>query len=372
MWYLVAVLIFTLFQETDPAAAGLKALEAQDYTAAAQQFSRAVEADPKDYAARFHLALANSLLGKTAEAIAGYKTVLELKPGLYEAQANLGKLLVGQKQPREAVPILEAAVAQKPESFSSNFFLAESLLAVDEPAKAETYFASAARLDPKSAPAELGLARARARQNRLEEASTDFRRAAELDPDYKDALLELASLYESAGRGPEAIALYNQFPENDAARERLALLLIKSGKPAEAVPLLEQLLAKQPQDLALRMMYGRTLRDLKNYAAAAAEFNRVVQAKPELVEAWSELAGVLILTGDYPRGLAALDRIRALGAESAGHLYLRAIILDKARQLRPALESYQKFLAMSQGKSPDEEFKARQRARILEKELNGR
>jgi hypothetical protein len=48
---------------------------------------------------------------------------------------------------------------------------------------------------------------------------------------------------------------------------------------------------------------------------------------------------------------------------------VRAIMLDKIKQIKPALENYQKFLALSDGKHADEEFKARQRVRILEKEL---
>ena len=366
------VLLLALAQTPDFAAEGLKALDAKDYSAAVQHFSKAVEADPKDYAARFHLALANSLLGNDIEAIAGYRTVLELKPGLYEAQVNLGALLIGRKQAGEAVPLLEAAVAQKPQEFRPNFYLAEALLTSGESARAEQYFLAAGKLDPKSAAVEAGLGRARARQKRLEEASLDFRKAAELDPAYKDELLELASLYEDNNQFEKAIELYAQFPENVAARERMAVLLIKTGKPAEAAPLLEQILAKEPENFGLRLTYGRVLRDLKKYPAAAAEFARVVQAKADLVEAWGELAGMLILLENYPGALAALDRLKALGAEAPGHLYLRAIILDKTRQLQPALENYRKFLEASQGKSPNEEFLARQRARILEKELNRR
>ena len=372
MWLPVVLLLLSLAQDTDFVAAGLKALEAKEYAAAAQQFTKAIAADPADYAAHFNLALASSLLGKPDEAIAGYRKTLELKPGLYEAQVNLGILLVGQKQPREAIPPLEAAAAQRPQNFAPNIFLAQALLAADEPAKAEPYFAAAAKLNPNSAAAEQGLGRSRARQNRLAEAAPDFRKAAELDPGYKDALLELASLYESHDQAAEAIELYKLFPENAAARERVALLLIKTGKPVEAAPLLRELLASEPGDLALRMLYGRTLRDLKNYPAAATEFEHVVGAKADSVEAWNELAGVLTLAEDYPRALVALDRLKALGAETPGHLYIRAIILDKAKQLRPALESYQKFLSTSGGKSPEEEFKARQRVRILERELNRR
>jgi hypothetical protein len=47
-------------------------------------------------------------------------------------------------------------------------------------------------------------------------------------------------------------------------------------------------------------------------------------------------------------------------------------VLDKMKDLKPALESYQRFLALSQGQFPNEEFKARQRARILERELSKR
>ncbi len=368
----IAVYLLAVTQTADFAAEGLKALDSKDYAAAVQYFSKAVEADTKDYAARFHLALANSLLGNEAEAISGYRTVLELKPGLYEAEVNLGVLLISQKQATEAVPLLEAAVAQKPQVFRPNFFLAEALLAAGEYAKAEQYFLAAGKLDPKSAPAEAGLGRARARQKRLEEAASDFRKAAELDPAYKDELLELASLYEDDKQFGKAIELYAQFPDNVAARERMAVLLIKTGKPAEAAPLLEQLLAKEPENVGLRLTYGRVLRDLKKYPAAAAEFSRVVRAKPDLVEGWGDLASTLILLEDYPDALSALDRLKTLGAETPGHLYLRAIILDKTRQLQPALENYKRFLEKSQGQNPNEELLARQRARIIEKELNRR
>ena len=330
---------------------------------------RNAAADFKDYAARFHLGLANSLLGKDTEAIADYKTALELKPGLYEAQLNLGVLLIGQKQPREAAALLESAVTTKPREFRPNFYLAEALLADGDTAKAERFYKIAEELDPKSLDVQLGLARSRARQGRLDEASANYRRAAGLDAGLSDILLELAAAYESTGQPAAAIEIYKQFPGNAGARERLASLLIAAGKPAEAAPLLEQALAAEPRNPALRMMYGRALRDLKRYPAAAAEFYRVTELQPDSVTAWSDLAATLFLANSYPQALAALDRLKALGAEVPVHYYLRAIMLDKAGQPKPALENYQKFLALSQEKHPEEEFKARQRARILQKEV---
>lgn len=405
MWFPAAALLLLLAQPPDFSAEGLKALEAQKYAEAAQLFAKALEADPKDYGAQFHLALAESLLGKYAEAMAGYKKVLELKPGLYQAELNLGIVLLRQKQARDAVGYLESAAGKKPKETRPRLYLAQALLDSGDFSRAEQTYLEAAELDPKSAAAQLGLAQARVRQNRLKEAEPHFRKAAELDPGFSDALLQLGSLYESSGQKTDAIAVYQQFPENVAARERLGNLLIEAGRPLDAIPhlewvaqkspatanrvalalayrrtnqpekelpVLEQAVQADPSNPDLRMIYGRTLRDKKNYAGAARQFFQVTEAQPDLLEAWNELAAMLVSLEDFPQALAALDRVKALGGETAGHHYLRAIMLDKARDYQGALDSYEKFLALSQGQHPDEEFKARQRVRIIRKELSRR
>ncbi|MGH9662314.1 MAG: hypothetical protein ACRD96_27435, partial [Bryobacteraceae bacterium] len=108
------------------------------------------------------------------------------------------------------------------------------------------------------------------------------------------------------------------------------------------------------------------------YAPAAREFLAAAKIQPDSKEAWSELAGMLILLDSFPQALAALDRLRTLGAETTAHHFFRAIILDKTKQYQPALASYEQFLAGAGGKFPDEEFQARQRVRIIRKELERR
>src|ERR1700688_3499973 len=111
MWF---VLVALIAQTVDFQADGIKALDAQEYDVAGDLFTRAVAADPKDYAAHFHLALAYSLLNKHAEAIPQYKSVLELKPDLYEAEWNLGICLLRVKDAASAIPYLKTASGQKP------------------------------------------------------------------------------------------------------------------------------------------------------------------------------------------------------------------------------------------------------------------
>jgi tetratricopeptide (TPR) repeat protein len=185
----------------------------------------------------------------------------------------------------------------------------------------------------------------------------------------------MGELLLETGQAADAIPQLEQAVSQSptaANRFALAAAYMRNSQPAKAVPLLEQAVAGEPQNFDLRLTYGRALRDLRQFSNAAREFFFSAKIKPESVEAWSELAGALILTENYPQALAALDRVRALGGEKAAHLYFRAIILDRSKQYKPALEAYRQFLATSQNQSPDEEFKARQRVRIIQKELSKR
>ena len=226
MWITAAALLF--FQAANPGVEGMKALEEGKYEAAAEAFTKAVAADPSDYSAHFNLALAYSFLQQDARGIAEYHKTLELRPWLYEAQLNLGMLLLREKNPADARPLLEAAVAQKPAEFRPRFYLAEAELGTGDAVKAEADYRTALEANAKAAGAQLGLARALSQQGKLGDAAPHFRMAAELDSNYRDSLLELAVLYERSGQLGEAIEIYRQFPDQAAAQERLGALLLES------------------------------------------------------------------------------------------------------------------------------------------------
>jgi Tfp pilus assembly protein PilF len=400
MWTVLAALCF--LQSNDFSADGLKALEDGKYEAAIQAFTKAIEADSKDYFAHFNLALAYTFVQKDAEAIAEYRKTLELKPGLFEAQLNGGIVLMRQKNPAEALPWLEGAAAQKPQEFRPRYYLAEAQLQTAALDQAAQNYRLALDLDPKSANAELGMAHALAQQGKLADADPHFRQAASLEPKYRDYLLELADYYEKNKQTAEAIAIYKEFPDNAAAQEHLGTLMLDNKQYADAIPRLEAAYAKdatqanraalsasyifagqvekalpllakavetEPGNYDLRMMYARALRDRKQYPAAARQFYDAAKLQPREAKTWNELGNMLYLMGDFPQSLQAYDQARDLGDNSPGNWFLRAIILDKLKQLKPALEAYQHFLSMSTGKNEIQEFQARQRAKIIQREL---
>lgn len=402
MWVLLAVI---LAQSVDYSAEGLKALDAQKYDAAVEFFTKAVAEDPKDYSTRFNLALAYSFLGKFPESIPQYKAVLELKPGLYEAELNLGISLLRSKDAAGAAVPLKAAAEQKPTEFRPVFYLAEALREAGAFSEAEAAYATAAGLKADSADAEWGWAQTLLREKRLADAEPHFRKAAALNAKYKSYLLELASLLEADHQAEKAIALYREFPDDPAAREHMGALLLASGDPAAAVASLEaavaksptapnrvalaqaymmtkqddkalavtaQLVAAEPQAYDVRMFAGKLLLNLHKIGAAANQFAAATKIKPDSVEAWRELSAALVINQNFAEGIAALDRLRALGVETSGQLFFRALSYDHLHQLKDALAAYNKFLETSQGKNPDEEFKARQRVRIIQHELDKR
>jgi len=402
MWTLL--LAFWL-QAADPAADGMKALEGQKYEEAVKLFGQAVEKDGEDLSSRFHLALSLSLLNRDAEAIAAYQKVLAAKPGLYEAQLNLGVLHLRQKQSAEAAALLEEARKQKPAEFRPNYYMGEALLSLGKLEAAEVPLRAALAADGKRPEAMLALGRALARQGRVKESATWFESAAGADNSFRDGLLELASYHEQAKNRDAAIAIYKQFPENAGARERMGVLLLETGQAADAVaeleravqtsptaanrfalataylkakqsdkalPLIQAAVAQEPKDVELRLTLGRLLRESKNLQGAAQEFYNAAQVDPKAAAAWRELASTLFLLGNYPGTLGAFDKLRALGEETPGQWYLRALCYDRMQLYKEALPAYEKFLAVSEGKSPEEEFKARQRIRVVKKVLEKR
>jgi tetratricopeptide (TPR) repeat protein len=401
---MVWLLAFLLLAQGEPAAEGLRALEAKNYPAAVTHLKAAAEKSPSDVEVLFNLGLAYSLNGQEQLAVEQYRKILELKPGLYAAELNLG-ILLHSTSPEAALPHLEAARKEKAGEFSPAFYLAEALARLDRYADAEPHYSAAAAADPKSPHALAGLARAELRLGRDKDAQAHFEKAAEIDPQFAAAILELAEYYREKGQMDSALAIYGKFPDDAKARAMSGQMLFDAGRYAEAIPhlehayrnapapelmlriagaylksnqqekglaLLQKAVEALPQDFDARMLYGRTLRESKNMRGALNEYTSAVRIKPDSQEAWSELANTQILMELYPDALSSLDKVKALGPEKEGHLFLRAIILDKFQQYEPALQNYQQFLARAGGKFPDQEFQARQRSRIIQKILSKR
>lgn len=362
-------LFLLLAPQSDPMAEASAHLDAGRTAEAIALLTGLLEKQPDSVPVRFNLAVAQAMAGQDAAAAEGFRKVLAAQPGLYEAQLNLGQVLAKMSRFEEAASLLKACAEKKPDQARPSLLLSRAL----------------------------------AGQQKWGEAAAALSRALTLDASLANLELELAAYLERAGQTAEAMALYRKHPEDPGARERIAMHLLDAGDPAGAiehleallkqsptaavryalataylrnkqpeksVPLAQAILEQDPGNLEIRMFLGRLLRDQKKYADAARQFSIVTKAQPGSLEAWNEFAGMLILLEQHAAALEALEKTKQLGGETAAYHFFRGTILDAEKQYKPALEAYRRFLELSAGRAPDEEFKARQRARIIERILN--
>ncbi len=387
----------------DPMAEAMRDLDAGKTQQAIATLKEVLEQNPDNYGVWFNLGIAYGLAGQDADAVTAFRKVLALEPKLYEAQLNLAQLLLRQKKYAEAVETLTQATEQKPQEIRPQIMLGKVLLATGKPAEAEARFKAVTALDGKQPEAFLLLSRALSAQERWADAVEPLTRYTELTPADTAAQMELAQTLEKAKKPAEAAAIYRRFPKDPQAMERagvleldagnakqsveqltlalqasptpelryaLATAYMRSGQIEKAAEVASSLVAQTPGNFGARMFYGRLLRDQKKYAPAAEQFNSATKLKPDSLEAWNELSAMLVLLKNYPAALESLEKCKQLGGETPAYFWFRAIMFDALQEHKPALENYQRFLEMSQGKSPDEEFKARQRARILTRIVN--
>ena len=385
------------------------ALQKEDYAAVVTALESYLAKEAQNYSARFNLALAYSMVGGQSEAILQYQQVLAQVPELVPAHLNLGILLLQQGNAAEALEHFQKVTEQQPNHWAAQVNRAAALVALNRLPEARQAYEQALRMKPD---AQTHLAYAKVLEPGDPDAERHLRQALQLDPSLEEASLLLASLLEArggkdAGTLDEAAGIYRNLievhPERTDLRLRLGEILLTQGHTEEAIreletargagnapfalnhallqaylkakrndsalALLPELLAQQENNPELRLLEGTLRMEKQQYAEAAEAFRRATVLDPQSAPAYTNFASALYLLKDYAGTIAALERVAALGKDTAGSYFLRAIALDKLEQKAAALENYQHFLATDEQKNQDQEFQARQRVRALEREV---
>ncbi|MCS7042498.1 MAG: tetratricopeptide repeat protein [Bryobacteraceae bacterium] len=349
-----------------PPAEALRLIEEGRAAEAIPLLEEAARKEPASAPVHFHLGYALSLAGQDERAIAAFRRVLELDPGLRAAKLNLAHLLVKAGRPAEARPLLEQCLEQQPDDAKAAFLLGRALADTGQWREAVQAFAKAAQNDPEDRDLAFALAHACERAGERARAAEIYARFPE-DPAALERLgaLELeAGNHEAAIRHLEAARQKSPTP---AVLFALATAYLRNRQPEQAAAAAAALASAEPANADVRLFYGRILRDQKKYSEAAGQFEAATRLRPGSGEAWNEFTAMLMLLRRYDAALQALERARQINGDTPAYDYFRATMLDAMNQPKAALESYRKFLAASNGAHPEEEFKARQRVRILEK-----
>jgi Flp pilus assembly protein TadD len=377
------------------------AIDTNNFEAALPPLQKFIAEKPEVAFAHFQLAYAYTALKRVQEARAEYERAMALDPKMPEAPLNLSILLL-DKEPAAAVAPLRKAVELLPSQSRPRFLLGSAFERSGDLAAAAEAFEGALRLEPRDAEALLHLGDLYLRLKRPADAEGKFRGVLEMQPNSASAALALAQSLD-VQRKPEAVDAYGGYlelqPGDSAARARLVHLLMEqekydialaqldraeAGKPPsldslklradiqiaqkkldDAIVTLRQATTLAPRDAQLAGGLGRVYLQKRDFTAAEKELKAALQIDPKNIVYWKDLSSTYYLSGDCPATLSTLDVVAKVETPAAGAWFIRALCYDKLHQLRPALDAYEKFLVLEQGKSSDQVWQAQQRSKVL-------
>jgi tetratricopeptide (TPR) repeat protein len=309
-----------------------------DPAAAADAFRHAAELQPTDGRPRFLTGYSLEKAGKLAEAAEQYRAAIAISPKEYEPQFALGRVLLRSNDPAGAEEHFRAALEAKADSAPAKLGLASALLAEKKYALASDVFAEYLKSNPGDKFAHFQRAEALLNLERLDEA------LAELD------------LSAAENPSPDALKMRGE-------------IQMRQKKWSEAAAALKQAIAASPNDEELAEWLGRVDIELHDYPSAIRVLEQAHGRDPQSPEALSDLANALYLNENYAQALEAMDLLAKLETPKPGAWFVRAICYDKLSRKAEAIQAYRKFLDQDGGQHDTQDFQARQRIIVLEKEL---
>jgi tetratricopeptide (TPR) repeat protein len=357
----------------------VSALLEADPAAAVRQVSILLERVPDYEEAKLLLATACRRLGDPAAAIGVLESLAHARADSPTLQLELGRAYGAVGRHAEAIAAFEAAVAADVGMADAWQELAAQHFIAGDTRGGDSAYAEFSRLAPQrpelaDAAAALGeqrfdVAAALLRQRLLEApadvvalrmlASTErardnfleavdlLNRCLLLAPGYAAARYELAAELCAQHRHKEARLhvdrLLDAEPRNGRYMRLRALSLRFYGQNEQALALMQQIVAENPQEAELGLFYGHLLRDVGEQARAIAAYRQALAVQPGLGEAWTSLANlktVRFTEADLEAMQQQLARSRTNDSNRVNLEFALGKALEDAGKYEKAFEHY--------------------------------
>jgi tetratricopeptide (TPR) repeat protein len=281
---------------------GFLEFQARNLRSAEELFRQAHALEPDNAEINMLLALTLDQQKRHREATPFHEKAASLRPRDPRILTNLGLNLFQQKRLPEAIAALSRSVAIQPEQFGAQYILGLGRLQMGDAPGALPHLEAAEKLQPGNAQVAAALQQAR-------------RGATKTTPGKDQA---------------KTIPL-------DADPQQAAQLL-RRGKYAEALPLLEELRRREPESAAIAYDLALTYYRLERYHDA----QRVLESlKQPGAEGYALLAEVYRAVGMFPEAVDTLKKASAAAPDNADYLYDLTVLLmglDKAKEAERLLE----------------------------------
>ncbi len=282
----------------------------EDYTSAAEWFTKAVELDPKDALARFYLGRAKFNQKRFGEAIRAFNECLSLDPKNVKAADNLGLAYESLGKIEEAVSAYRTAIASDAGNTARiagpYLNLGALLVENDRASEALPYLLQAARITPADLRVHRELGKAYLQLNRLDQAQAELEKAVQLAPENAPVHFLLAQVFRKRGLTDNArveteryTALTGAHSSPDTPLQE-ARSLLDLGKLREAEQAARRYLEIHKNSADGHFLLGYILFNEKDAKASLAEYTEGARYRTPSAADLEAVAGDYVLLKDYP------------------------------------------------------------------------
>jgi predicted Zn-dependent protease len=301
-------------------------------------------------------------------------------PYLYAAHGwHMAERALARHRPREAAKHLDRCLQVWPRSPEVHLLAARAARLLDDSAAAEHHLTECQRLEVKPSEASLlewalqqvesgeverldEFLRARAKADpsqadlvwealaagylrlyRFYEAMHCLEKCLEHGPENVRALYLRGQAWERVHAYPKAVADYSQVvardPDHDSARLRLANCLLENGEPAEAVPHLEHLRGRRPDDPEVLVRLAFAWDALGKLGPSLELIDRVLAVHPDLPSALTARGRLAFEAERLAEAEHWLRRAIAANAyDRAAHYALQQCLEQQGKQVEAEAE----------------------------------
>ncbi len=255
-------------------------------------------------------ALSMAQQGRPSDAERLWKQALQLQPGLFSANFNLGFFYFSRRQPRDALPLLLRAAQSQPGDFNARYLAgaAHSLLGDVDDALRQWRAAIALRPDHVKLLQAMAVEYAKGRYFR--DAAAAAERALALAPDDPNLYLLAIKARQDAQDRAQALQLSAKmlvkFPSHPRAQFEYGYELIRAGRAEEGMPYLQRAMASPEAWEEPFYFYAEALIGQGKYAQAIPSLQDAIARRRDYIAAWTLLARTQIRLGQLEEAKATL------------------------------------------------------------------
>jgi len=250
--------------------------------------------------------------GQIPLAMDRYTEVLRNNPQNAEALYYVAVVACQEGQFKQGANLARRALALGAKEARVHNLLGQALDRLGKPPEALKCFDAAIAVDPKFAEAHGNRANILADARMPEEALKSFDHALAINPNSPTDLLNRGALLQDLGRHAEALESYDKaltiVPNAPNVMMNRANALAMLGRVAESVAVYDAVIAANPKAPLAYAQKGLALKHHGRFDEARATIEQALTIEPNDAVNSVALGQLLLLTGDWRKGLPLLER----------------------------------------------------------------